>query len=141
VTPADLSIPTGVTRRREPVGRTRRWVIPYGAGPYDLPVGHVVALDLTDDAASRQFGMPHRSAGELVWGSGWGSHVTEVLADDAAGRGWWVDHGDRRAVLVRPEDLLGAHDTGPLEDGETSHFERTTTPGHFTPRAGREEGV
>jgi hypothetical protein len=124
VTPADLSIPTGVTRRREPVGRTRRWVIPYGAGPYDLPVGHVVALDLTDDAASRQFGMPHRSAGELVWGSGWGSHVTEVLADDAAGRGWWV-----------------AHDTGPLEDGETSHFERTTTPGHFTPRAGREEGV
>lgn len=112
---ADLSIPTGVTRRREPVGRTKRFVIPHTAGPHTLPVGHVVGIEITDDAAHRQFGGDYRSAGEQVWGSGWGTRVVEVLAEDSAGRGWWVDHNDLRDVLVRPEDLLGTYDTGPAD--------------------------
>lgn len=117
---ADLSIPTGVTRRRESVGRSERPAIPRTPGPYFLPVSHLVALEITDDAAHRQFGIGYRSAGEQVWGSGWGSHVLEVLAEDAAGRGWWVSHNDLRDVLVRPEDLLGAHDLGPADEGEAA---------------------
>ncbi|WP_041254768.1 hypothetical protein [Frankia sp. EAN1pec] len=93
---ADLSVPTGVTRRREPVRRSEWLASPRAPGPYSLPVGHIVAIEITDDAAHRQLGIGYRSAGEQVWSSGWGSHVVEVLAEDAAGRGWWVEHCDRR---------------------------------------------
>ncbi len=108
---ADLSIPTGLTRRREHVGRTERFAIPRSPGPRALHVGHLVAIEITDDAAHRQFGTGYWSAGERVWGSGFGTHVVEVLAEDS--RGWWATHNGLRNVLVRPEDLLGAHDTGP----------------------------
>ncbi|MEX5635759.1 hypothetical protein [Parafrankia sp. FMc2] len=123
---ADLSIPTGVTRRRETVGRSDRQGVPRTPGPHALPVGHIVAIEITNDAARRQFGAAYRSAGEAVWGSAWGTRVGEVLAEDAAGRGWWVDHNDLRAVLVRHEDILGACDTGPLVEGETCAYDRTT---------------
>jgi hypothetical protein len=107
----DVSIPTGVTRRREPVGRSSRFRVPHTPGPYRLTVGHLAAFSITDEAAHRQFGMLYHSAGLAVWGSGFGDRVAEVLAADP--RGWWVYLNDRRAALVRPEDLLGAVDLGP----------------------------
>lgn len=134
---ADLSVPTGVTRRREPVRRSEWLAPPRAPGPYSLPVGHIVAIEITDDAAHRQFGIGYRSAGEQVWGSGWGSHVVEVLAEDAAGRGWWVEHCDRRSVLVQPEDLLGACDTGPLAAGEMRAYDQVTSRRDLAPGGAR----
>lgn len=123
---ADLSIPTGVTRRRWNVARAERSGIPHTPGPHTMTVGHIVAFEITDDAAHRQFGGTYRSAGELMWASGWGTQAVEVLAEDAAERGWWVDFTDRRSVLVRPEDLLGVVDTGPLEPGDLRAYDRVT---------------
>ncbi|KPM55646.1 hypothetical protein ACG83_10160 [Frankia sp. R43] len=122
---ADLSIPTGVTRRREAVGRSPWLDVPHTPGPHALPVGHIVVIEIGDDAAHRQFGAGYRSAGAAVWGSGWGTRTTEVLAEDAAGRGWWVENA-LRSVLVRPEDLLGVVDTGPLEPGVLRAHDRVT---------------
>lgn len=114
---ADLRVPSGVSRRRrEPVGRTEQFAVRHAPGPYVLPVGHLVAIEITDEAAHQQFGMGYWSDGLMVWGSGWGSRVTEVLAEDP--RGWWVHLNDYRAVLVRPEDILGVHDTGPASTRE-----------------------
>ena len=107
----DLSIPTGVIRRNEPVGRSERLAIPRTPGPHRLTVGHLAAVEITDEAARRQFGMLYRSAGLAVWGAGWGTHVSEILAED--GRGWWIQLNGYRCVLIRPEDLLGAVDLGP----------------------------
>ncbi|ONH62324.1 hypothetical protein CcI49_02805 [Frankia sp. CcI49] len=122
----DLSIPTGVTRIREVVGRNDRLSVPRAPGPHALIVGHIMAFEITDEAAHRQFGGTYRSKGELVWASGWGTHAAEVLAADAAGRGWWVDHNDLRSVLVRPEDILGVADTGPLEPDDLRAYDRVT---------------
>lgn len=123
---ADLSIPTGVTRRRETVGRSPWLAVPLTSGPHELPVGRIVVIEITDDAAHRQFGASYRSAGEAAWGPGWGTRTTEVLAEDAAGRGWWVENA-LRSVLVRPEDILGVADTGPLVEGEMRAYDRATS--------------
>lgn len=80
-----------------------------------LPVGHIVEVRVTEDAARLQFGTDRCSD---EWRSGRLTQVGLVLRADAAGRGWWCDIRNGQSTLLRPEDIVSVFDCGAAVDAD-----------------------